>query len=69
MDKMLYKLLKGNKLCRRVEISSIKFNLEEVQTDYIDHFCHLGSDGYRYLMNICNYLQSLQNIPLRKYVR
>jgi anaerobic magnesium-protoporphyrin IX monomethyl ester cyclase len=49
--------------------SEYKFNLEEVQTDYIDHFCHLGSDGYSYLMNICNYLQSLQNIPLRKYVR
>lgn len=49
--------------------SEYKFNLEEVQRDYIDLFCHLGSDGYRYLMNICDYLQSLQNIPLRKYVR
>jgi len=45
------------------------FNIEEVQKDYINHFCHLGTDGYSYLMNTCNYLQSLQNIPLRKYIR
>ncbi|PIU57939.1 MAG: hypothetical protein COS89_02965 [Deltaproteobacteria bacterium CG07_land_8_20_14_0_80_38_7] len=46
-----------------------KFNVEEVQKDYINHFCHLGTDGYSYLTNTCNYLQSLQNIPLRKYIR
>jgi len=45
------------------------FNIEEVQKDYINHFCHLGTDGYSYLTNTCNYLQSLQNIPLRKYIR
>lgn len=46
-----------------------KFNIEDVQRDYIQHFCHLGDDGYNYLTSICNYLQSAQDIPLRKYIR
>lgn len=46
-----------------------KFNIEDVQRDYIKHFCHLGDDGHNYLTTICNYLQAAQDIPLRKYIR
>jgi radical SAM superfamily enzyme YgiQ (UPF0313 family) len=46
-----------------------KFDVEEVQKDYVDCFCHLGSDGYEYLKNTSERLQADQNIPLRKYIR
>ena len=46
-----------------------KFDLEEVQKDYVNHFCNLGPDGYALLTNTCNFLQASQNIPLRKYIR
>jgi len=44
-------------------------DIEEVQKDYIQNFCYLGSDGYSYLKRTCEHLQLGQKIPLRKYIR
>jgi anaerobic magnesium-protoporphyrin IX monomethyl ester cyclase len=49
--------------------SNYNFDMEDVRKDYIHYFCNLGEEGYNYLMNICKYLQSIQNIPLREYIR
>lgn len=44
-------------------------NLNMVQKEFIDRFCNLGTNGYRYLKDVCKEFQLSEGIPWRDYIR
>ncbi|MFC1583494.1 B12-binding domain-containing radical SAM protein [Candidatus Neomarinimicrobiota bacterium] len=48
-----------------------KFNVDELRSDYINHFCRLGNDGYGYLNSVLENVLTEMDAPdgVREYMR